>query len=104
MPCNSLALIHGNYIILCSQVSVGGKGKGMVVEDLSEDTSLLEAERKAYWRNNAMRGLLGVMIAYEDKNGRAMTHEEVLENLHYLEWTPRSSSMRCSTVLTLPAG
>jgi hypothetical protein len=57
----------------------------MVAEDLSEETSLLEAERKAYWRKNAMKALLGAMIAHEDKYGRAITQEEIVATYRYPE-------------------
>jgi hypothetical protein len=55
----------------------------MPAEDLSEETSLLEAERKAYRRRNAMKCLLGIMIAHEDEFQRAMTLDEVLRAFNY---------------------
>jgi hypothetical protein len=81
-----------------------GEREGMVTEDLSEETSLLEAERKAYLRKNAMRGLLSVMIAYEDRNRRAMTQDEILATFHYPEVDTERSSIICSTALILHAG
>jgi hypothetical protein len=66
-----LAFVHGNYIILNSPVSIRGTVTGTTVGEWSEDTSLPEAERRAYWRKNAMKALLGVMIAHEDKYGRS---------------------------------
>lgn len=58
---------------------------GMTVGEWSEDTPLPEAERRAYWSKNAMKALLGVMIAHEDKYGRAMTQEEIVATYRYPE-------------------
>lgn len=55
----------------------------MSAEDRTEETSLLEAERKSYRRRNAMKSLLAIMISHEDEFGRAMTHDEVLRAFHY---------------------
>jgi hypothetical protein len=53
------------------------------MDDHSAGTMMSVEERKTFRRATAMKGLIGLMMAHEDKFGRAMTYWELVNTARF---------------------